>query len=78
MTLQQLEQHFNSYKLYVDVEETQTHFIINVEWGDWKHDHRYLQNIMSHLNFILDIREITNTDGLDCFSAIYYYKKNNL
>lgn len=78
MTLQELTHYLNNHKLYVDVEEIETHFIINVEWGDWKHDHRYLQNLMSNLNFILDMREITNTDGSDCFSAIYYYKKNNL
>ena len=75
MTLQQLQQHLNNHKLYVNVEETQTHFIINVEWGDWKHDHGHLMYLMANLGFTLDRREITNTDGSDCFSAIYYFNK---
>lgn len=77
MTIQQLQQHLISNKLYVNVDENETHFIIYIEWGDWKHGHRFLQYLMANLNFTLDKREITDSDDSDCFSATYYYNKNN-
>ena len=77
MSLKELQQFLNEKKLYYDVDENEDCFIITIEWGDWKHDHRFLQYLMANLNFTLDKREITDSDDSDCFSATYYYNKIN-
>ena len=48
---------------------------IEISWGDWKHDHRYLEHLMGELDYILVDKKITNEDGSDCYSADHYYKK---
>ena len=75
MTTQELYQHLQSKGLYCDIYETEDGFIISVEWGDWKHDHRYLEHIMGELDYILIGKKITNEDGSDCYSADHYYQK---
>ena len=74
MTTQELYQHLQSKGLY-DIHETEDGFIISVEWGDWKHDHRYLEYLMGELDYILIGKKITNEDGSDCYSADHYYQK---
>ena len=48
---------------------------IKIEWGDWKHEHQYLDYIMKN-EFGLDCceEEETENDGSDCYSSIHYYK----
>ena len=75
MTTQELYQHLQSKGLYYEIYKTVNGFVISVEWGDWKHDHRYLEYIMGELDYILVDKKITNTDGSDCYSADHYYKK---
>lgn len=77
MSLKELQQFLNEKKLYYDVDENEDCFIITIEWGDWKHDHGHLQYLMANIGFTLDRREITDSDDSDCFSATYYYNKNN-
>lgn len=47
---------------------------IVVDWGDWKHDHRFLQNLMRNNGYILLERNVTEEDEGDCFSAEYVYR----
>ena len=47
---------------------------IEVIWGDWKHDHRYLQYIMSRNHYRVVNRVITEENGDDAFSAEYEFK----
>jgi hypothetical protein len=75
MTAQELYQHLRTKNLYYEIYETEDGFVISVEWGDWKHDHRYLEYIMGELDYILVDKKITNEDGSDCYSADHYYKK---
>lgn len=75
MTAQELYQYLHSKGLYYDISEIENGFIISVEWGDWKHDHRYLEYLMGELDYILVDKKITNEDGSDCYSADHYYKK---
>lgn len=58
---------------------------INIEWGDWKHDHArtrcqvldVVQNIPGFVNWTEDV---TESDGSDCYSARhrFYFKKERL
>lgn len=75
MTLQELYQYLRTKNCYYEIYETEDGFVISVEWGDWKHDHRYLEYLMGELDYILVDKKITNEDGSDCYSADHYYKK---
>ena len=52
--------------------------VVVVEWGDWKHDHRYLINLMNNNNHTMVERVITEEDGSDSFSAEYIFRHNSL
>lgn len=48
--------------------------IINVEWGDWKHEHAALDEIAKEATHPIDIEvKITEEDGSDCYSAEHWY-----
>ena len=47
---------------------------IDIELGDWKHDHRRLINLMSHMGYVLLDREDYGEDtGDDSYSTRYRY-----
>ena len=52
--------------------------VVVVEWGDWKHDHIYLINLMNNNNHTMVERAITEEDGSDSFSAEYVFRHNSL
>ena len=45
---------------------------IEVYWGDWKHDHRRLENIMANNGFMCINEHITDSDE-DCYDAEYTF-----
>lgn len=44
-----------------------------IEWGDWKHDHRYCDVIMKEFGYELSSVTETEENGSDCYSAIRTY-----
>ena len=46
---------------------------INIEWGDWKHEHGYADYIMKCNGFSKINERIIEEDGSDCYSSIHYY-----
>lgn len=48
---------------------------ITIEWGDWKHDHGFVDYLMKKMGYILVCEQITEEDGSDCYSSIHIYKK---
>lgn len=57
-----------------DICPTDGTITINVEWGDWKHDHLFLQYIMRQNNYRVVSRVVTEEDDTDCYSAEYEFK----
>ena len=51
---------------------------IEIEDGDWKHDHNYCKYLMKKLNFNLIGSEVTHETGEDCYNAIHYFIVNDL
>lgn len=80
MTLQELTNYLNENDLYyTDVYETYNTFVIFIDWGDWKHEHLYLNHLMDKLGLIYKNCVITDENDSDCYSAEYeYYKPNKL
>lgn len=46
---------------------------VNIEWGDWKHDHAYCDELMAELGYELDNESETDEDGSDCYSSTHTY-----
>lgn len=46
---------------------------IEVNDGDWKHEHLYLQRVMEKNGFILLDERVTAEDGSGCYSAVHSY-----
>ena len=51
---------------------------IDIDYGDWKHDHIYCDNIMRDNGYTLIEEIATWEDGSDCYSSIHTYKKITL
>lgn len=73
MSIQELQNYLKEHNIYALVENFNNLFIIDIEDGDWKHDHLYLQYLMNNLNLNLIDKVITSSDDSDCYSATYYY-----
>lgn len=47
--------------------------VIEISWGDWKHEHLYADYVMKQHDFLLKNEVVTEEDGTDCYSSIHYY-----
>lgn len=79
MTIQEIYKELQDRGLYPELYErtigNETMIVANVEWGDWKHEHRYLDYIMDELGYFVYKVDVTENDGSDCYSALHYYRK---
>jgi len=48
---------------------------ISVDWGDWKHDHLYLNYIMKENGYALISEVVTEEDGSDAYSSVHTFLK---
>lgn len=48
---------------------------ISISWGDWKHSHARLRNLMLQLGYVRTDSVTTESDGSDCYSAIHKFSK---
>lgn len=46
---------------------------VHVLWGDWKHDHIYLNYIMNRNGFLSLREDITEEDGSDSYSSNHIF-----
>lgn len=46
---------------------------VEIEWGDWKHDHDRADYLMKWIGGVFIKKEVTAEDGSDCYSAKHYY-----
>lgn len=47
---------------------------VYVDWGDWKHDHLFLDYIMKNNGYRLKSEVVTEEDGSDCYSSIHLFE----
>lgn len=62
--------------LFCDVvEESGNVVVVEIEWGDWKHEHARLDWLVkSQMPELKEVtKEITDEDGSDCYSAIHRF-----
>ena len=51
--------------------------MVQVNWGDWKHDHLWLRDLMQYLGYTHISEYVTEENGSDCYSAEHTFHKNN-
>ena len=51
------------------------HCEVYVNWGDWKHEHMVLMNILTNNDYDFE-REVIDENDSDCFSAKYSVSRN--
>ena len=77
----ELLQYLRDKSFYHEAYISNGNLYINIQWGDWKHDHWYADVLIE--DFFKDkdeVREIfyginvTEEDGSDCYSATHIYK----
>ena len=56
------------------VNPTDGSIVVEVVWGDWKHDHGFLKHIMWKNHYRVVSQVTTEEDGSDAFSAEYEFK----
>ena len=48
---------------------------VHIDWGDWKHDHGWCDDLMGYLGWSEGDCIVTEENGSDCYSADHYYYK---
>ena len=66
---------FKENKLSYDYSVIGDNVEIEVYWGDWKHDHRWCNDLMSYIGYECREEVVTEEDGSDCYSATHYFYK---
>ncbi len=67
-------EYLESNQLYPsDVFTADDRVMVDISWGDWKHDHIRCDKLMENLGYTLVEEEVTEEDGSDCYSAIRHY-----
>ena len=59
--------------VYAEVDIVDGDIILNIPWGDWKHDHQRADYLMKQKGYVLEREEVTEEDGSDTYSAMRYY-----
>lgn len=47
--------------------------VVEIHWGDWKHDHAYCRSLMEDLGASYLNTNVIEEDGSDCYSACHYF-----
>ena len=59
--------------LYADVYTSGIGVCVEINWGDWKHEHLRCDYLMGLHGFTLVGTTETESDGSDCYSAVHLY-----
>ena len=64
-------------QLYADAVYTYQNLIaVEINWGDWKHEHARADWLIGENGGRLINEMVTEEDGSDCYSAVHYYAFN--
>lgn len=59
----------------LEIDRETDNVMIEIFWGDWKHDHLMCDWMMKELGYELLTAIVTQEDGSDCYSAVRVYKR---
>ena len=78
--IDELNKAFAEYNSAYPMYEDNGKLVVDVEWGDWKHDHWLVDEVVEEkaedLGLILFMANtiLTAENGSDCFSATHIYR----
>lgn len=49
--------------------------VVDIDWGDWKHEHLWARDLMGYIGYTEIGNEVTEENGSDCYSARHYFVK---
>lgn len=64
---------FNEVYPEIDLDPETPMVCVEIEWGDWKHDHGRCDYLCKKLGYPLVKEEQTEESDCDAYSAIHYY-----
>ena len=65
---------FNEKDCYYEVYPCGETIAVEITWGDWKHDHGFVDYLLRTIfGFKKVDEEITEEDGSDTYSSIHYF-----
>lgn len=65
----------NTHSFFADIYDvTDTEIKVEITWGDWKHEHLYLDYLMRKAGFDKVSEFTTEEDGSDTYSAVHVYR----
>lgn len=76
--LERIEKYLNDngiYPEYVDYDADDNTVFVQINHGDWKHEHLRCDYLMGLFGYINGSAEVTYEDGSDCYSALRTYTR---
>lgn len=73
-----IQTYLDDHDLWGEVEVNDGVAYVEINWGDWKHEHLRCEYLMNDLGYQQDYVEVTEEDGSDCYSAIHTYIKKDM
>ena len=59
--------------IFAEVWEENNEIKVQIDWGDWKHEHLRCDYLMGEIGYELQSTVTTEEDGSDCYSALHTY-----
>ena len=77
--LERIEKYLNDHDVYPEYVDSDIldakKIMVQINHGDWKHEHLYCNVLMDRLGYINCGESTTEEDGSDCYSALHYYER---
>ena len=52
-------------------------FDVHISWGDWKHDHGWLDSLMGYIDYEAFNEIVTEENGSDCYSSEHIFVRKD-
>ena len=77
--IRRIDKKLSEAHLYAEIYEHAPFVYVDIEHGDWKHDHMRCDYLMKQLGYRAIDEKVTYADGSDNYSATHVYvKETNL
>ena len=71
--LMEIEKMLRENNIWADVYEELSMIAVEINWGDWKHEHLAAKWLMKELGYEQEFERVTEENGSDTYSAIHYF-----
>ena len=61
--------------IYGEIWQDDDYIGVEINWGDWKHDHAWCRNAMEYIGYNEIYETVTEENGTDCYCAVHAFSK---